>query len=186
MNGNPRVITIIDENVDQIEGLIQKKVDIWATFVLFSPLWWFGVSLSIIHWILWLLFRKKDSTDRLLYVAFFVIVISLVLDVLGDQLGFWHYRYNVIPVLPTYLPWDLTLMPVTIMFLLQIKPKLNPLIKAVLFAVVTSYVVEPIITWMNIYQPINWRYTYSVPFQIIIFMIAYYLTKRKAFSYLDS
>lgn len=56
------------------------------------------------------------STDRILYTGFFVMVISLVLDILGDQLGFWHYRFNVIPVLPTYFPWDLTLMPLTQIF----------------------------------------------------------------------
>jgi hypothetical protein len=73
---------------------------------MFSNLWWFGVFLSIVPWIAWFAFRKKQSTDRLLYAGFFVMVISLVLDVLGDQFGLWHYRFNVIPVLPTYLPWD--------------------------------------------------------------------------------
>lgn len=79
-------------------------------------------------------------------VGFFVMTVSLVLDVLGDQLGIWHYRFNVLPVLPSYFPWDITLMPVTIMFFSQVKPHVNPIIKAVLFTLLTSYISEPFIS----------------------------------------
>lgn len=176
------IIKIIDENVNQIHELIQQKIQIWLDHALFSGLWWIGVGLSIIPWIIWFIFRDKQSSDRLLFAGFFVMVISLILDVMGDQLGFWHYRFNVIPVLPTYFPWDLTLMPITIMFLLQIKPQVSPLIKAILFALVTSYIAEPVIEWIKIYHPLNWKYSYSVPIQIVIFLTAYYLSKRKQFS----
>ncbi|MFZ3590271.1 CBO0543 family protein [Bacillus sp. DJP31] len=74
------------------------------------------------------------------------MTVSLVLDVLGDQLGIWHYRFNVLPVLPSYFPWDITLMPVTIMFFSQVKPHVNPIIKAVLFTLLTSYISEPFIS----------------------------------------
>jgi hypothetical protein len=130
MENKESIVQLIDENVSQIEKLIHQKIDIWSTHVLFSGLWWFGVGLSIVPWIIWYLIRDKQSSDRLLYAGLFVMVISLVLDVLGDQWGFWHYRFNVIPVLPTYAPWDLTLMPITVMLLLQIKPQYNPFYKS--------------------------------------------------------
>ncbi|UGB28786.1 CBO0543 family protein [Metabacillus sp. B2-18] len=155
MNNTQNVINIIDENINQIEKLIQQKVDIWIEYVIFSPLWWFGVGLSIIPWIIWYFFHKKESRDRLLYSGFIVMVIAIVLDVLGDQLALWHYRFNVIPVLPTYIPWDLTLMPITIMVLLQIKPNTRPIIKAILFALITSYIAEPFFQWLKLYQPTN-------------------------------
>lgn len=185
MSKNEQIIQIIDSNVNQIEQLINEKIQIWIEYVLFTPLWWLGVALSILPWIFWFKYRKKDSTDRLLYVGLFVMVISLVLDVIGDQFGLWHYRYNVIPVLPTYLPWDLTLMPVAVMTLIQFRPEIHPLIKASFFALTTSYVVEPIITLMKIYQPIQWNYTYSVPIQIVIYLAAHYLSRRTKFSSLE-
>lgn len=172
---------LIDNNVDNIHDLIQKKVEIWQQYVVFSDLWWFGLALSIIPWIIWICIRKKESTDRLLYAGLFVMVISLVLDVLGDQLGFWHYRFNLIPILPTYAPWDITLMPVTIMWLIQIKPKFSPLIKAIIFALCTSYIAEPFFDWLKIYQPLSWKFTYSVPIQIVIYLSAHFLSKRKKF-----
>jgi hypothetical protein len=179
------VIKIIDSNHNQIEQLIDKKIQIWLDHVLFSGLWWMGVALSIIPWILWFVIRKRDSTDRLLYIAFYIMSVAVVLDILGDQLGVWHYRYHVIPVLPTYFPWDITLMPLTIIILLQIKPAINPWYKAIFFAILASYGAEPFFEWIGIYVPTNWRYSYSVPIQIAIYMSAYFLSRRNNFTSLS-
>jgi hypothetical protein len=175
------IFDIIDRNQNEIEFLIYRKIEIWSDYVLFSGLWWMGVGLSIIPWIIWFVIRKRDSTDRLLYIAFYVMAVALISDVLGDQLGLWHYRYHVIPVLPTYFPWDVTLMPLTIIILIQIKPNVNPWIKAIFFAILASYVAEPFFDWLGVYEPKNWRYSYSVPLQIIFYMSAYYISKRNKF-----
>ncbi|OLS41132.1 CBO0543 family protein [Bacillus sp. MRMR6] len=182
MTNKEKTIEITDEVKNQIEMLIHKKIEIWFEHVLFTGLWWMGVGLSTIPWVLWFIFRKKESTDRLLYAGFYVMTISLILDVLGDQLGFWHYRFNVMPILPTYFPWDITLMPVAILFLLQVKPNINPWIKAVFFALITSYLAEPFFHWIDVYAPMAWKYTYSVPIQIFIYMTAHYLSSRNQFA----
>ncbi|WP_040207115.1 CBO0543 family protein [Neobacillus jeddahensis] len=173
---------LIDENVEQIHQLIMKKIEIWFDYVVFSDLWWFGVALSIIPWMIWFKFRKKESSDRILYGGFFVLIIALALDILGDQFSLWHYRFNVIPVVPTYFPWDITLMPVSVMILLQIKPDANPLVKAILFGIFSAYIAEPFFHWVGIYVPTKWKYTYSVPIQVAIYLYSHYLTRRKNFS----
>ncbi|MBM6617909.1 CBO0543 family protein [Bacillus suaedaesalsae] len=182
---NDKYISLVDKNGNEIEKLISEKIDIWREYVLFSELWWLGVALSIIPWIIWFFIRKKDSTDRLLYTALFVMVVSLCLDVLGDQLGVWGYRFNVIPVLPTYVPWDITLMPLTVIIILQIRPGANPLIKALIFAVISSYLAEPFFHWLQIYNLKHWRYSYSVPIQIVIYLMAHYISKRNNFASLN-
>ena len=184
-NEKAKIAKLIDENTEQIQQLIHQKIKIWSEHVVFSSYWWLAFCLSIIPWILWIVFRKKQSSDRLMHAGLFVMITALVLDVLGDQFGFWYYRFNLIPILPTYFPWDLTLMPVTIMFLLQIKPKVSPFIKAVIFGLLTSYIGEPIFHWLGIYVTKNWKYTYSVPIQILIYLIAYYFTKRERYDKLQ-
>jgi len=182
MKPNEHVVKLIDQNYNQIHKLIQEKQGIWLHHVVFSGFWWLGVGLSIIPWIIWFGLRKKDSTDRILYAGFFVMGISLALDVFGDQFSLWHYRFNVIPIVPTYFPWDITLMPVSIMLLLQLKPNANPLIKAIFFGIFSGYIAEPIFHWLEIYQPENWRYSYSVPIQVIIYLVSHYLSRREDFS----
>lgn len=182
MESKDEIIKLIDQNAIQIEQLIDRKVDIWFKYVLFSELWWMGVALSVIPWVLWFIYREKKSSDRLMYVGFYVMIVSLTLDILGDQLGLWHYRFQVIPVLPTYVPWDITLMPVSIMALIRIKPEINPWAKAILFAIATSYIAEPLFNWLKVYEPENWHYSYSAPIQFIIYMSANYMSKRNRFS----
>nr|WP_306812944.1 CBO0543 family protein [Paenibacillus soyae] len=138
-----------------------------------------GVALTVVPWVIWFIFRPKYSTDRLLYVGLMVMVFSMTADVLGDQFALWHYRFNVIPILPTYIPWDLTLMPVTIMLILQIKPNSNVYLKALLFALISSYIAEPIFHWLGVYNPKNWRYTYSVMIQFLLFLAANYMLKSR-------
>lgn len=185
MENNRNLISFTDKNQNQIENLIDQKIDFWRHHVLFSGLWWMGVGLSVIPWIIWFIFRRKQSTDRLMYVGFYVMSISVMLDIIGDQIGLWHYRYHVIPVLPTYFPWDVTLMPLSIMVLLQIRPRTNPWYKAIFFALLSSYIAEPFFEWMQVYNPINWRYSYSVPIQIVIFMVAYWFSKKNKFAFLS-
>ncbi|WHY02544.1 CBO0543 family protein [Neobacillus sp. DY30] len=182
MEYKENVKKMIDDNTNQAQEIIQQKIEIWSNHVVFSGLWWFGVVLSIIPWLIWIKYRKKDSTDRILYAGFYVIIVSLCLDVVGDQFGFWHYRFNVMPVLPTYFPWDITLMPISVMFILQIKPAFNPVIKAILFALFSAYIAEPFFHWMGVYVLTGWKYSYSFPIQIIIYLIAHYLSRRERFS----
>jgi hypothetical protein len=117
-----------------------------------------------------------------MYVGFYIMAISTLLDILGDQTGIWYYQFHVIPTLPTYFPWDVTLMPVSVMILLQFFPKINPWLKAIFFAISTSYIAEPFTHWLDIYEVIAWRYSYSVPIQILLFMSAYWLSQRSKFS----
>jgi hypothetical protein len=182
MEYKDHVKKMIDDNENALKDLVYQKIDIWSEHVVFSGIWWLGVVLTILPWIIWFIYRKKNSSDRILYVGLFVAVISLCLDVIGDQLGLWHYRFVVIPFLPTYIPWDLTLMPITVMFLIQIKPKVNPLIKAVLFALSSSYIGEPIFNWLGVYVLDSWKYSYSVPIQFVIYLIAHHLSQRDNFS----
>lgn len=53
-----------------------EKLEIWSEGVLFTWQWWIGVALTIVPWLLWIIFRKKESTLRFLTVGFFVMFIS--------------------------------------------------------------------------------------------------------------
>lgn len=141
-------------------------------------------NITILPWLIWLKYNKKDSRNRILFVGYFVAIISLCLDVIGDQIGLWHYRFVVIPFLPTYIPWDLTLMPLSVMFLIQIKPKINPLIKAIIFGLLSSYIAEPFFHWLGVYVLDTWKYSYSVLIQVLIYLIADHLSRRDNFAHL--
>lgn len=170
---------------DLIDKAQDKKINFWLENVIFTWQWWVGVFLTVIPWVLWLYYRKRESTYRLLAAGLFVMIISSWLDFIGIMLGLWHYNYDVIPLLPSYLPWDFTLIPVIIMFLIQIKPHFNPYMKAFIFAGGSAFIGEPFFVWINTYDPEQWKHIYSVPILVVIYLLAHFISTRDAFDKLS-
>ncbi|WP_391557900.1 CBO0543 family protein [Robertmurraya sp.] len=170
-----------DKVYDRIAAVHDDKLELWIDHVVFTWQWWLGVFLTVIPWVIWFYVRKKDSTFRLITAGMFVIIISSWLDFVGVVRGFWHYNYDVIPTLPAFIPWDFTLLPVTVMLFLQFKPQMNPLIKGIVFAALSSFVGEPLFVWLKVYEPEKWKYIYSFPILICIYLIAYFISKRNEF-----
>jgi hypothetical protein len=171
----------MDKHANENQELIKQVIDLWQHEVLLSWRWWFGVTLTILAWLFWVKYHKKESRYRLLTAGFFVMVLSVSLDAIGVQLGLWSYRYEVLPFIPAYVPYDLALMPVVVMSLIQFKPQYSPIKKAVIFAVLSAFVGEAIVVWTDIYKPETWKFIYSVPIYFSIYLIANWLTTREDF-----
>lgn len=154
----------------------------WKDEVLFTWQWWIGVSLTIICWIFWIIFRNRESTDRLLYAGIFVSLFSVTLDNSGVQLSLWNYLKPVTPIIPAYVPFDFALMPVVVMFLIQYFHNRNPWIIGLIFGLLTAFVGEPIFKLLDIYNPTNWKFIYSIPIYMLIYLFAHKLATRNKFN----
>ncbi|GAB1792747.1 hypothetical protein PMEGAPR54_55170 [Priestia megaterium] len=86
--------------------------------------------------------KEREHTPSLI-CWFFVALVSSWLDFLGVQFGKWYYTGKVIPSIPSYVPWDFVLIPIFVMFLIQFKPHLSPILKGLLFAGVSAFIGEP-------------------------------------------
>jgi len=174
-------IKALEESYNLISKANVEMIDNWLKYTFLTWQWWLGLSLAIMPWVVWLIFRKKESTDRLLFAGLFVVIISSWFDIVGILFGLWSYHYNVLPFSPSFAPWDFTLLPVAIMFALQIKPKINPFIKGIVFAAFSSFVIEPFFVWIGLYNPKHWEHIYSFPVILIIFLLAHRISKRSKF-----
>lgn len=153
----------------------------WKNNILFTWRWWIAVSLIILPWIIWLLVRKKESTDRLLYASFFVMIFSSVLDMIGIATMLWCYPINVFPFMSQHITFDIFALPVVTMLFIQFFPSVSPYIKAVIYSLSSSFIFDPIIEWLGLYKQIHWKYYYSVPIMIFIYLVADYLSSRNKF-----
>ncbi|WP_134702285.1 CBO0543 family protein [Ammoniphilus sp. YIM 78166] len=180
MENNSSLQEQIENTYNIITEANSKMFYIWKESILFTWQWWLSVVLTIIPWLFWVKFRKKDSTIRLLSAGFLVILISSWLDFLGIAFGFWYYMYDVTSLIPNYFPWDFTLLPVMYMFFIQIKPNVNPIIKGVILSVILSFIAEPLFIWIGLYHPITWKHIYSFPIYIVIYLIADFISKRNS------
>ncbi|WP_138420879.1 CBO0543 family protein [Aquibacillus sediminis] len=173
------------EGVKEVYTLLKQSTDLhkelWIEHVVFSWRWWLVLVLTILPWIFWSIFRKKGSTHRLLFVGFFTMFISILLDITGARLGWWYYKYEVIPFSPSFKPWDISLLPVLTMFFLQVRPQINFFIKAVIYAFLIAFCAEPLFMWLGFYEYPNWEYIYSFIIYFIIYLFSHYIVTRNEF-----
>lgn len=152
----------------------RNLTDLWLNHIVFTWRWWLGVVLSIIPWIFWIKVRNKKDEVRLLFVGLIVAIVTDFLDVIGIFYGLWYYDYKITPLTVIFIPWDFTLFPVSIMLLLQFKPKANVFIKAIGYSLICAFVFEPFFAWLGIYVYKNWSHWYS----FIIYSLLYLMFDR--------
>ncbi|MDR3586563.1 MAG: hypothetical protein P4L59_14800 [Desulfosporosinus sp.] len=136
--------------------------------------WWILIAIGIIPWLAWIAWRPKEITNRLLLAGIFVMVATYFMDAVGLSRGLWSYPIKGIPLIPSYIIWDLCVMPVSAMVAIQFKPNMNQLIKAIGLAIAGAYVIQPIAVVFGYYHMKHWKHLYSFALVIIIYLIAYF------------
>jgi hypothetical protein len=153
----------------------------WKKHTLWSFDFWVLLSLAIIPWVIWFIARKRGSEARLLLSGSFVLIIASWFDFLGVAYGLWGYKAMLFPTIPSFMPWDISLIPVTTMLWLQYKPRVNPFIKAISYSALTAFIGEPLFDWVGLYNPINWNSFYSFPIYTLIYLVAYGISKLNSY-----
>ncbi|MBP1934729.1 CBO0543 family protein [Ammoniphilus resinae] len=174
--------TKIGEIENKLIGVSKEFFEIWREDIFLSLAWWFSLLLTIIPWFLWIKYRKKESSSRLLFAGFFVIIISSWLDFFGTMYGLWHYPSKILPSMPPFIPYDFCILPVFAMFLIQYKIRIHVWVKAVIYGGINAFVGEPILWMIHFYEPEHWRFFYSFPIYVIIYIMADWLSKRTSFA----
>ncbi|MBL0386088.1 hypothetical protein JJB07_05420 [Tumebacillus sp. ITR2] len=178
---DPEKIKQVGEYYKTIEEANHEYQHYWMQHTFLHWDFWTSVCFSLIPWLIWFRLRKKESTARYLFVGFFVIIVSCWFDFIGVCLGRWFYTGKVMPTIPSYIPWDMSLMPVTVMLMIQFKPQMSLWLKAALFACLASFVGEPLFSWLGLYVPVKWNYFFSLPIYGLIYLVSHWLSKRKSF-----
>ncbi|WP_099158053.1 CBO0543 family protein [Virgibacillus ndiopensis] len=166
---------------EQLINANQDKINIWKEYVLFDWHWWFGVLLAIVPIILWIKFRDKNLTVVLLLAGLTSAILSAYFDTTFLFFGLFDYRYEVTPMGPNYLPWNFCFIPVLIMFTVQLFSKINIYLKGVILSALVSFIGLPILSWMRIFNLINWNYFYSFIVFFTIFSLSYQMSKIAKF-----
>jgi hypothetical protein len=158
-----------------------KMAHLWITEIVFTWKWWFGVALTIVPWILWVIFRDKKDTVRILFVGLVVMIVTVIMDNIGISYNLWHYDSNVLPFSTIFFPWDCSLLPVDVMFTLQYFPKLNPFIKALVLAILCAFITEPFFAWIKMYSIVHWKFWYSFVIYIPLYLLFNWIYEGKLF-----
>lgn len=179
---DPQKLERIGEFYSKIKEAHMEYFNFWLHHTLFHWDFFLSFILSVVPWVLWIKYRKKESTHRLLFAGVVVSGISALLDFWGSMYGLWYYSGKMIPTMPSYLPWDFCIIPVIVMLLLQYKPKTSPMLKALIFAGISSFVGEPLFLWIGLYIMTKWSIFYSFPIYFFIYLAAHGVSRAYKFA----
>lgn len=159
----------IQKLIELKKQILEVRNDHWFNDVLFTFNWWFLLVLSIAPWVLWWRIVDRGSLLEISLYGSLISIYSILLDDIGSYFVLWIYQYQLVPVSPRLNPVDLTIMPVTYMFVYQFFRKWKTfLIAQTILAFGASFLTEPLFTWMDIYKPLNWKFIYSFIIYILL------------------
>lgn len=151
-------------------SLTDLHIQNWLNYSLPRWTWWFLLFWNIFPLFIW---WKYTDRSRFLEISFFGVMISIssgILDSIGVQFLLWTYPYGLVPALPNFFPIDYVAIPVIFMLVYQKYVEWKSFLMATtVVSCVLSLVFDPILVYLNIYQPLSWQYFYSIP--TFVFMV---------------
>jgi hypothetical protein len=176
---------IVGKFYREVEHANDQYFEFWLTNTFLQWEWWLSLALAIIPWIIWVKLIDKNKRARYLFAGFFIMIISSWLDFFGVVFGLWYYTGKLLPTIPSFIPWDLSLIPTTMTLMMHCKPSFSPLIKALIYGALVAFIGETLFDWLGFYRMVRWEHVYSFPIFVLIYLVADSLTKRKSFEMVD-
>ncbi|GAB6158572.1 hypothetical protein JCM39194_17720 [Desulfotomaculum varum] len=150
----------------------------WLHHDLLTLQFWLLIILLIAPWIIWYKLIAKKRLCEILLFGMIVSIIATTLDEFGCQLNLWEYVYDIEPLFPRLIPVNFTVLPVSYMLLYQyFKSWRSFLAAGFVMSALFSFLAEPVLVWIGIYQMLHWKHTYSFPIYIIIAVLVKWLTE---------
>ncbi|WP_144553216.1 CBO0543 family protein [Bacillus sp. X1(2014)] len=171
----------IDRATQKITEANQLIIEAIMNAFLFTWQWWVALAMMVIPWVIWGIFRNRESSARIFSAGLLVMVLSEILDTVGVSFGKWAYPVKLVPVATINFSFRLSVLPVFVMLLLQYKPGFNPYLKAVIFGGLAAYVGMPVLGMIDLYKKIDWAYTYSFFILTLFYLIAHWFSRRNSF-----
>ena len=154
-----------------LEHWLKEEFNTWG--------WWLSVTLTILPWIIWWKFVDKKRIFEILTYGLFIIFAATLSDVIGSELVLWNYPTRLLPIVPRLLPFDFTIAPFIFMSLYQYYPKWKSfIIASIITSLVLSFIIEPLLVTINLYELITWKNIYSFPIYLGAALLAKWLIAK--------
>lgn len=163
----------MNENMVQatrlITELVQTNMERFVKHSFLSPQWWLLLSFIIIPWLIWTRVVDKKRKLEIVVVGLLATIITKLLDLVGYNLRFWDYPYQIIPLVPEAFSFDLSMIPVAYMLLYQyFKTWKTYCIGLVCLSIIYSFIGEPLSNLLMLVVYIKWKYYYSTVYYIVL------------------
>ncbi len=160
-----------DEVQKAREILKNVSFEHWVKEDLFSFNWWLLVSSAILPYFIWWRLVDKDRFFEILVFGLTCGMVACFLDVLGVGLMLWGYPDKLFHFIPSLIPADFVVIPVSGMLIYQyFRTWKSFSAAAIILAAIFAFIIEPLFSFLNIFVMIHWKHTYSFIGFILLFL----------------
>jgi hypothetical protein len=145
------------------------RIDEWLQEDVFHFRWFFLIGVFTFSLFTWCKLVDKSRLPEIILHAGLTIIITLVLDEMGEELTLWDYPADIIAIFPPLSAVDLASLPMIYSLIYQYCKTWKSFLWATLvMSAVFCFVFEPLLAWSNFYDLLNWKYYYGFPIYIIM------------------
>lgn len=167
-----------EQIAEMVKQLTHARIENWLGGCFGTWGWWFLAALLVIPWIAWFKLVEKKKIVELSLFGMIIMAVTITLDELGFELSLWNYPLEVIPMFPRLTSIDYSILPVIYMLLYQYFPSWKSFFWAMAIAsVFFSFIAEPLMVFLGLYQLLTWKYYYSYPIYIVLALVCKWLTR---------
>ncbi len=162
----------MDEIIELRRRLFSIEYSMWTDNMLFTLKWWILVTFMLVMWYVWWKIVDKSRLTEISLVGTITGLVSTLLNTTGIELTLWAFPNQLFGAVRGVNILDLTMIPITYMIIYQICSKWKTyMILVFIFALLGSFVGQPLFKALKLYDPVNWRYIYSFPVYLFIGVI---------------
>jgi hypothetical protein len=138
--------------------LTQLRLEIWRKYTLFTWQWWVFAALCVIFLVLFvILIDRKKYLQAIAYLGV-IYILNKNLDDLATAMDWYDYRMQLEPIIPTFLPANLFVIPIAYSVIYQHYEKWKSFfISTVVFSGFVAYVALPLAKLAKIYLEKTWN-----------------------------
>ncbi len=147
---------------EQEREIVQSSIQKWVVEEVFSFGWFVVLSVLIVAYVIWLkLVDRKRGTELLLLGSLEAVAKVIVLIILGNVLGLYHYNIRLLPINVNIFITSVTVSPIVVMLVQQYKSSWKGFLlwSAIGFAFM-NFVIFPIYILLGIVEFHNWNVFY--------------------------
>lgn len=157
--------------------LKDTSIEYWSKHVLNTWQWWLNIATLLLPLILWWKLVEKKKLMEIIIYGFFASGFAVFFDIIGETLVLWDYPYLVIPMDYILIDTDYSVLPVAYMLIYQYVHTWKGFIIAnIVLSAAFSFLAEPLLVWLGLYELHGWKYVYSFPIYAAIAIVSKWLT----------
>lgn len=149
----------LGKKIDEVSNyLVQLRLEIWRKYTFLTWQWWVFVAICITCVILFFIFVDKKKYLQVIAYMGVLYILNRNLDDIATALDWYDYRMQLEPIIPTFLPANLFVVPIVYSLIYQRYEKWGAyIIGTVAFSAFIAYITLPSAKLFKIYVEKLWN-----------------------------